>query len=344
MTKVQKIVAAIVAAIIALTAGALALANHYRSAENQPPKVGMFSSGQQERLTTGLTGVLVKETVANRRPVGVVIENHPETRPQFGLSSADVVFEAIAEGGITRFLALYQSNLPDKVGPVRSARTYFAQLANTFASRFAHVGGNSDALAQLKNNDYKSLDNIDQFFHDTLFWRNTSIAAPHNVFTNTEKLANRDNSTWQLTQNPLPFGNDNVAGQATSTLTIPFSTSSYDVQYRYDTTSKQYTRYLASKPHVDAATKNTITTNSILVLFVAATPTQTDTVGSQNLDLAGGGSMILASGGQAITGTWSLKNGRYELKTSAGTTITIPTGKTWVELVNKADQTRVTWQ
>ncbi len=87
-----------------------------------------------------LTGLKTEQKLAKRRPIAVAVNNHPKARPQSGLSKADVVIEALAEGRITRFLAIFQSEMPETVGPVRSAREYFVTLSGGFNSIFVHHG------------------------------------------------------------------------------------------------------------------------------------------------------------------------------------------------------------
>src|SRR5262249_15833287 len=127
-----------------------------------------------------LSGLPVDPAV-NQRPVtGVMIENSVQARPQSGLNQAGVVFEAIAEGGITRFLALYQDTTPDNVGPIRSARPYYEQWALGFDAGYAHVGGSPEALNDIKAWGVRDLD---QFYNSGSYHRISSREAPHNVYT-----------------------------------------------------------------------------------------------------------------------------------------------------------------
>src|SRR5581483_1401572 len=121
-----------------------------------------------------------------KRPFAVVVENHPDARPQSGLSQADVVYEALAEGGITRFLAIFQSQDVKSIGPVRSARTYFNDWAQEWGAVYAHVGGNSDALALIKAG-IPGVSDADQFFNDPYFTRISSRRPPHNTYTSINK-------------------------------------------------------------------------------------------------------------------------------------------------------------
>ena len=132
-----------------------------------------------------LTGVAVSEEAAARPVTAVVIENSPDARPQSSLPDAGVVFEAIAEGGITRYLAFYQESRPSTIGPVRSLRPYFTDWALTFDASIAHVGGSATALAEVGTVGLKSLN---QFAYGSSYIRTTDRFAPHNVYTDFDKL------------------------------------------------------------------------------------------------------------------------------------------------------------
>ncbi len=124
-----------------------------------------------------LDGVMTTKERAERRPLGIMIENHPDARPQSGLDKASFVFETPSEGGITRFLALYVENDASEVGPVRSARTYYVEWADEVRAIYAHAGGSAIALENLGTNQYLCNINHDQEH----FWRDNSRYTPHNL-------------------------------------------------------------------------------------------------------------------------------------------------------------------
>ena len=113
-----------------------------------------------------------------------MIENSLDARPQSGINQAGVIFEAIAEGGITRFITLYQEAQPQYVGPVRSLRPYYIDWAAAFDAPIAHVGGSPDALKQIRNGGK----DLDQFFNPGAYWRQSTRAAPHNVYTSFKNM------------------------------------------------------------------------------------------------------------------------------------------------------------
>src|SRR5882672_10976125 len=134
-----------------------------------------------KKLYSGLMGLEITDSSINDRPItAIMIENSPDARPQSGIDQASIVFEAVAEGGITRFLTLFQENEPTYVGPVRSVRPYYVQWLLGFDAAVAHVGGSGDALRLVKETGAKDLD---QFANPAPYHRISSRYAPHNMYT-----------------------------------------------------------------------------------------------------------------------------------------------------------------
>jgi hypothetical protein len=142
----------------------------------QPARV---AAPKPTTVASPLSGVQVSPDLAKRPVTGIMIENSPDARPQSGLQDAGVVYEAIAEGGITRFLALFQDSRPQYIGPVRSLRPYYIDFGWPYQAAIAHVGGSPDALTQIRSGSYRDLD---QFFNSGTYSRINSRVAPHNVY------------------------------------------------------------------------------------------------------------------------------------------------------------------
>ncbi len=133
-----------------------------------------------------LTGELIAQEGDAAKPVtAIMLENSPDARPQSGLKDAEIVYEAIAEGGVTRFLAVYQQHKPQLIGPVRSVRMYYVHWLTPYDASVAHIGGSAAALQLVRNGSYRD---IDQFFNAGSYWRANDRYAPHNVYTSFEKL------------------------------------------------------------------------------------------------------------------------------------------------------------
>ena len=158
------------------------------------------------------------DTEMKQRPLVVMVENSPKARPQDGLYKADIVYEVLAEGEITRFISVFQSQTADVIGPVRSLRPYFAQIGHGLDGLIVHAGWSQDAINYVKK--FK-LANFDQVYgDDKYYWRDKSRKAPHNLYTKTELIregqtAKKYREEWNATKLsfyqdgadiPLPVG------------------------------------------------------------------------------------------------------------------------------------------
>ncbi len=321
----------------------------YKNSSNKFLSAGPNSTKHQEILAPAINGMLVSPEIAQKRPLAVIVENHPDARPQSGLGEADIVYETLAEGGITRFLAIFQTKETQSIGPVRSARDYFAEIANDFEALFAHVGGSDEVLLELQNKQYKNLDDINQFYQSSFFERVKLRPAPHNVYTSTEKLRDyldskklkKDNSftSWQFEETK------NLATEiiTASSIEIPFSLPSYKVVYNYNKTKNDYSRSMAGLPHLDATTKQQIQVKNILIQYVNITSLPDDPKLHINIQLSGSGTGLLFKDGKSTPITWTKTNSKpTEYIDSNGQTLKLNRGPTWVELVPQTN--KVTWK
>ena len=257
-----------------------------------------------------LDGLLVDKDSSARHPLAVIVENHVDARPQSGLDKASVVYEAIAEGGITRFLALFSSAQAEKVGPIRSVRTYFVDWAHGYNAFIAHVGGNMDALDKIKAE--KSFD-LDQFGYSKPYWREyaAGLASEHTMYSSTAKLWEQATTNGYSTANNFSVYKFKDAPDATTVLpdkqriNVDFSSPSYDVYFDYDKTTNSYKRFQGGKTHVDSVTKAQISPKNIIVMTVArkAVTTRINEAGFQMTTVGSGVAKIFLDG-KVITGTW----------------------------------------
>ena len=214
------------------------------------------------------------------RPLGIMIENHQEARPQSGLSSADVVYEAVAEGGITRFLTIFYCNSAEQVGPIRSARTYFLDFISEYGTNplYVHVGGANtdgpaDALSQIEDYGWAGLNDINQFSVGfPTFWRDYDrlghpAATEHTMYSTTEKLLqfaatsrklkveNEDGVSWEKGFVPYGFKEDALSSQRPSAQTIHLefwkTDPAYAVDWIYEPIANIYKRNNGGIAHID---------------------------------------------------------------------------------------------
>ena len=139
----------------------------------------------QQKYFSPYTGEEVKKEVLDNIAVLAIVENSEAARPQSGLNAADIVYETMAEGGIPRFIALFQSGDAQKIGPIRSARSYFLDISKEYNLPFAHCGGSAEALDEIKNENLMSMN---EMTNASTYWRDSIRKAPHNLYTSTEKL------------------------------------------------------------------------------------------------------------------------------------------------------------
>ena len=292
-----------------------------------------------------LSGLPVSPDNAYSHPMGVMIENAPEARPQSGLGQADIVYEAIAEGGITRFLAIYGNpSLPIRVGPVRSARPYYVDIANELHAIYVHAGGSKDGLAEIANT---SVYNIDGLIADSLFVRDysRSVSSEHTLYSATNILWNYSilNQKWpqNLTIPAWKFQDDaltTLRGKA-NTISVSVTLPLYADTWKYEPASNLYLRTMAGIPHIDVNTNTQITTKNVVLQTVQRSD-DTESYGSivkpiSRYVLTGSGKAVLFQNGQTLNAIWrKSSDGRTRYYTSdTNTEISFVRGNTWVHLV-----------
>lgn len=279
-------------------------------------------------------------------PVAVMIDNLPEARAyQVGLAEAVVVYETLAEGGSTRFLALF-AGAPGavRIGPVRSSRPYFVQLAAGWGAFYWHAGGSPEALAAIKKFvNKKELVNLNEIsgLGPIYLWRDKSLSAPHNLFTSGEKI-NKAILDFELTTLPASkltwrWGEREAkpaAGAATNIEIIFSSGMVFNPSYVYDAEAKVYKRSLAKKIHQDYNTKEQLAPANVIIQKVPGErflPSGYDRI---DFELVGEGEAIFFRDGLVWVGKW--KKGSPAAQTEwlfDGQPFILKPGQTWVEIV-----------
>lgn len=291
----------------------------------------------ETRVAAPLTGELVDTAITERRALAVVIENHPDARPQSGYNEADIVYETLAEGGITRTLAIFQSKDSKEIGPVRSARDYFIEWLSGLNAIFAHVGGSSTALATISS---AKVPDLNQFYNGSYYWRSNDRYAPHNVYTSTEKLyaaAKANVITVTGAPKSLSFKDDAVeASRATlQNITVNFSGPLFQVTYKYDPKTNTYARSVAGVAAKDKNTGIQIAPKNVIVEYTTIVP-YVNPAGEQAVRVGTtAGKGVLFQDGKATEVTWS-KSSRTSptvYKDALGKEIQLNRGQTWIEVV-----------
>lgn len=281
-----------------------------------------------------LDGVLVLEGQDNLQPRAVMIDNMIDARPQAGIADANVVFEVPAEGGITRFLAVFDaSSTVAQIGPVRSARPYFVDWAKSFNAAYFHVGGSPDAIEKLATMG-KTIINIDEIGKGQYFWRSNDRLAPHNTFTSTDRMnqaVDKFGTTGTTITAGLRF--KEAASSTTPTISainIPYG-GSYNVTWNYRSDTNSYQRNQAKKPHVDAA-GNTVQATNVIVMKTDSKVL--DEKGRLQLRTTGSGDAFLYRDGNRYSVQWRRSpNEPLRLESIDGNDIELNRGTTWIEVV-----------
>lgn len=286
-----------------------------------------------------LTGLPVDPAVNNRNLIGVMIENSTDARPQSGLDQAGVVFEAIAEGGITRFLALFQDQQPDYLGPVRSVRPYYIQWASGFDAPIAHVGGSPEALQYMKDWNMKDLD---QFTGGTYFDRITSRYAPHNVYTSYDRLSEYETKLKYSSSKFTGFARKDSTAAATPTvksIDLALSGASFNVHYDYDASTNSYKRSEGGAVHnvVNATGQQTQLAPKVVVALVMPYSIQSDGIHSEYQTIGSGSGKVFQNG-TATDITWhkASRTSQFTFTDSTGKPFALANGQTWVTAVGDA--------
>ena len=294
-----------------------------------------------------LDGVLVTDqAAANKHPLAITVENDPAARPQSGLDKASIIYETVYDpAATTRFLAVFGENEADKVGPVRSARTFFVDWAHGYDAFLGHWGGNADALDQIRKE--KTYD-LDEFGYTNLYWREGSGSTEHTGYTSTVKLreqAAKNNYSTANNFTEYKFKDDATVLPESQKITIDYSSAQYKVDFTYDKASNSYKRSIAGAAHKDAITKEQLSPKNIVIMTVARKQTTTRINESgYTMTTVGTGKARIFMDGKEISGTWkkSAADEREIFYDDAGNEIVFNRGQLWIGIV--ADNKVVTVQ
>lgn len=303
--------------------------------KTEPPKPTTVASP--------LSGMQVSPELAKRPVTAVMIENSPDSRPQSGLRDAGIIFEAIAEGGITRFATLFQEGQPAYIGPVRSLRPYYIDWVRPFDASVAHVGGSRDALDIIRSPGYKDLD---QFFNGSFYSRIKERYAPHNVYTSFDRLSTLNSQKGFTSSNFTPFGRkpeQKLATPTAKTIDLTVSGFYYNANYAYDGVTNTYLRSQAGKPHVDVTSQTDpaprqLNPKVVIALVMPFSTTKASDGWRTAYGTVGSGQMMVFQDGNVTAGTWSKSDikSQFVFKNSAGQPILLNPGQTWLTVVDSA--------
>ncbi len=302
------------------------------------------------------SGLEISDEVWNSKPIAVMIENSPDSRPQSGLIYADMVFEVVDEGGVTRYVAVYSSYDADITGPVRSARPYYAEIARSFDPIYAFWGTYPEGYDIIRKLDMDVLDgNSDVIAYAKSGWRDYSRIDPgedtaHTAFMSTIKLKEEASGygySLEGGQSPLRFKIDAVNSDKgdISDITINFSYDSYRVDFEYNRENNNYLKFTGGTPHTNYETGKQIAVNNVIVM-ITDIEGPIDEWGHMAVRTTGTsdiGKAFFFMDGNVIEGTWERTSvfDPFKYKDDDGNVILFNRGSTWVALIQ--DTNRLTY-
>jgi len=287
-----------------------------------------------------LTGIVTEIDLSGRRPIVVMLDNQIDARPQAALAQADVIYEILAEGLITRYMAVFYGEYPEHIGPVRSSRPYFIEKALEFDPFYVHVGGSMQALSDIKKLGIADIDGLSS----GAFWREKHKKIPHNMYTSSEILVKDAISKGYETSVTVDFLEFNdtftiLEGLSASEITFIYKEPvqsdriGYSTSYKYNDEEKVYYRYTNGEPHVDENSNVQLTCTNILVQY--AKTKVLDNEGRLDVDLITTGEGRYYTSGKYIDVKWS-KDSASSITVfydQSGNTIKLNPGVTWFQIV-----------
>jgi hypothetical protein len=282
------------------------------------------------RRVAALTGLPDPTAVTKRRSaLTIKIDNTPEAHPQYGINEADVVYEEIVEGGITRLAAIFNSNLPTKVGPVRSVRRTDREIVFPIGGIFAFSGGAQYAISSIETAPVKL---IDQSNAGPAMFRDATRPPPHNLFANAVLLMKEGGKV----HSPPPLftyvaQHAPAVGAPVGSFTVNFG-SGYATSYQWDGQTRDWLRSIFGAPDVTATGVRVAPTNVIVmsVKYYGGVGVE-----GSYAQLVGSGPVEIFSDGRLQKGTWFRRNIHLATayRSASGKVIALRPGQTWVELL-----------
>ena len=352
----------IVIFIVAITLTILLWPKEEKNSSKKNQSSEIENKTEPEQIQKKLT---IVDEDSNERPIAIMIDNNVGNTSHQGLQNSYLNYELIVEGGLTRIMAIFKDQDLTSIGPVRSSRHSFLDYALESDCIYVHYG-----WRKKKKKDIQALNinNINGLYDSEPFWRTTTLAAPHNVFTSTEKIYAYAQSksypitttNWQLLNyNPdpinlnAPIGQEEVIDETTgkktkkditnpelllaNSVSIPYSY--YQTRsYTYDATREVYLRFMNGTPHLDSSTQQQLHYKNIIIEKVENHTL--DREGRQDLDTVGTGTGYYITNGYALPITWTKesRNAKTKYMYSDGKEIEVNDGNTFIQIVTETSK------
>lgn len=274
------------------------------------------------------------------RPMAVMIDNEgTRVLPQGGLDKAQIVYEIIVEGGLTRLMPVFWGTEPEMIGPVRSARDYFLDYSMEYDAIYVHYGGSPQAGKDIKKYKINEVDGL--YLGPDVFWDLTKDPGNwQDSYTSMEKLQayaqKKKFSATTQAEFPLTYNQADAAlvtGDSATAVTLKYP--SMTSKYEYDSATGLYMRFRYGKEHMERVTEKQFAAKNIIVMYVPNYDIKGDSAGRQSMDTIGTGKGYFITGGKAINLKWSKESRTAQTKYTddAGNSITLNRGQTWIQIM-----------
>ncbi len=280
-----------------------------------------------------LTGLPITDpALAGRTALVVKIDNHPSARPQSGLNQADIVFEENVEQ-LTRFAAVYQSQNPDPVGPIRSGRTQDVELLGSLNKPiFAWSGGNPGVTKIINGSDFVVANVQSNARGVSKSYRSRDRSAPHNLYAQGSGLFTMTAGAETPPPQQFVYRQAGAAATGEDSGGVDLKMDGVSVSWKFDTRSNTYLRFQGGKAHNDAALGQ-VSAENVVVLVVDYGRSAVD-ARAPEAQTTGTGEAFVFTGDKLVHGKWTRieRLGPYVLTDDKGDPILLTPGRTWVEL------------
>lgn len=306
-------------------------------------KSGATSPGTAEAEPTGQAvaeGDIYSLPFSGVRPFAVMVDNQgSRVLPQGGLDKAQIVYEVIVEGGLTRLMPVFWGTAPEMIGPVRSARDYFLDYIMEYDAMYVHVGGSPKAVADIKSLKINDVDGM-RVGKDVIWDLTKDKGNWQDSYTSMEKLLNyagvRKYRTTTDVKYPFTYNEaDIVPAGGQNAVKLTFEYPSMTSGYEYDSASGIYKRLREGKAHIERVSGKQLEAKNIVVIYVRNFDIKDDSKGRQEMATTGSGKGYFITCGKAVKITWSKKDraAQTSYTDEAGNAITLNKGLTWIQVM-----------
>ena len=344
--KSKKIIIGTTILAVAVAAGAAAFVFTSQSTQQETKQV---TQKTEEKYVNPLTGLNEKPEL--NRPTVVSIDNVGDAIPQSNLSYADLIYEFPVEGLQTRLQAVFYTDAPELVGPIRSVRPYFIDVVKELNAVYVAYGWSPAAKEKLQN---ENIPYINGMVHTDLYYRSSEKVAPHNAYIKWENVEKKAEKEGWSEENYEPAGFGFIGesksksiiksfkeemkqaakrSEAESAQVIEIKYSYSNCEFVYDPEKNMYKRRTKGADYIDKETGKPIYTDNIIVQKVNSQVL--DTKGRLKIDMNAGGDAILFTGGKEIKGSWTKEDGITLFRDNEGEEYKLTKGKTWIEVADQ---------